>query len=445
MEATWKKFLDIVKDQIDSHNFKIWFAKIAPGELTDTKITIKVPSSFIKEQLIKRYEKLVLNSLKSASGKDLEVEYSIDSSLDAAKQSKPQEEEPFDFSPNLPSHTQTSNLNPKYTLDSFVVGLTNNLAYAAAQAVVQNPGISYNPLFIYGASGVGKTHLMHGIGQALLKKNPGAKLIFVSSERFMNDHVQSIQSKKTFEFRNRYRSADILLIDDIQFIAGKDSTQEEFFHTYNELHAKNTQIVLTSDRPPREMEKLEDRLASRFQGGLMVDIQMPDFDTRMAILKTKLTERGESLPMECLSLLAENIASNARELEGKLIQVLQTIKLQPATDPLEVVASMLGKQSTHPAGKLSQKQVLETIHSYFNIKMVDLLGPRRQKELVLPRQLAMYILYLDCKIPMEKVGQILGGRDHTTVLHGVEKIKGQLTRDREIERLLIELRQQLRT
>ncbi len=445
MEASWKKFLEIIKDQIDTHNFKIWFGKIALGEITENKVVIKVPSAFIKEQLIRRYERVVLDALQKAAGKDLEVEYKIDSSLAEKKTAFVETEEPFDFSPSLPSHIPTSNLNPKYTLESFVVGLTNNLAYAAAQAVVQNPGISYNPLFIYGASGVGKTHLMQGIGHALLKKNPGAKLIFVSSERFMNGHVQSIQTKKTFEFRNRYRSADILLIDDIQFIAGKDSTQEEFFHTYNELHAKNTQIVLTSDRPPREMEKLEDRLASRFQGGLMVDIQMPDFDTRMAILKTKLTERGESLPLDCLNLLAENVVSNARELEGKLIQVLQTIKLQPTTDPFSLVQSIIGKQVSLSTNKLSQKQVLEVIHTYFNINIKDILGPRRQKELVLPRQLAMYILYQDCGIPMEKIGQILGGRDHTTVLHGIEKIKGQLTRDREVERLVIELRQQLRT
>lgn len=443
MEATWKKFLDLVNDQIDSHNFKIWFGKIALGTIKGDLVTIKVPSAFIKEQLIRRYETIVLDSLKKALEHEASVEYIIDSSLSSKQTTPPQEETPFDFSSSLPSRAPIINLNPKYTLDSFVVGLTNNLAYAAAQAVVQNPGISYNPLFIYGQSGVGKTHLMQGIGHALLKKNPGAKLIFVSSERFMNDHVQSIQTKKTFEFRNRYRSADILLIDDIQFIAGKDSTQEEFFHTYNELHAKNTQIVLTSDRPPREMEKLEDRLASRFQGGLMVDIQMPDFDTRMAILKTKLTERGESLPTECLSLLAEHIVSNARELEGKLIQVLQTIKLQPSSDPLALVQAMIGKQSQGSSIKLNQKQVLEVVHNYFNINIKDLLGPRRQKELVLPRQLAMYILYQDCKIPMEKVGQILGGRDHTTVLHGIEKIRGQLTRDREVERLLIELRQQL--
>lgn len=326
-----------------------------------------------------------------------------------------------------------------------MVGLTNNLAFAAAQAVVQTPGSSYNPLFIYGPSGVGKTHLMQGIGNQLVTKNPHAKLVYASSERFLVDFVDSLQNKKTGDFRIKYRNCDILLIDDVQFIAGKDAAQEEFFHTFNELYSKNAQIVLNSDRPPNEMAKLESRLMSRFQGGLMVDIQLPDFETRIAILKSKLTERGEYLPDECLHQIAQTIQSNTRELEGKLIQIVQTLKLNGEQPTQEAVERLLGKADTTQKTLLDHKRLLSGINHYFNIRMDEIIGPRRQKELVLPRQIAMYLMYEECKIPMEKIGQILGGRDHTTVLHGIDKIKEAITRDREIQRLLIEIKQHLST
>lgn len=442
MEKDFARILDYIKGQLTGSNFKAWFGQTKLGEITDTKLILKVPSAFVKGQLIKRYEGLIKEASQQILQKNIEIEYQIDSSL-FPKKTTSLEEDIFD----LPSFTKgpspISTLNPKYTLENFVVGPTNNLAYAAAGAVVQNPGSSYNPLFIYGQSGVGKTHLMQAIGNALLRKSPNKKLVFVSSEKFMNDHIESIQNKKTGEFRSRYRSAQVLLMDDIQFLGGKDSTQEEFFHTFNELHSRDTQIVLTSDRLPQDIEKLEDRLRSRFQGGLMVDIQIPDFETRVAILKTKLSERGESLPEELLHLIAEGAPSNARELEGKLIQILQAIKLGGMNESAETVRSLLNNQPDKGKAPLSQKKVLEGVNSYFRIKMSDLLGPRRQKELVLPRQIAMYILYTECKIPMEKVGQILGGRDHTTILHGVKKIENSISRDREIQRLLIEVKQSL--
>lgn len=439
-QRQWLKILDKIKEQISAANFKTWFSQTTIGDITDKKLVLKVPSAFIKGQLISRYESLLKESVKDVTGKELTVEYQIDSSLIGKRTQEAPTDEPFEFGVPITPPAQASGVNPKYTLESFVVGLTNNLAYAAAQAVVQNPGTTYNPLFIYGPSGVGKTHLMHAIGNALLKKNSHLRLICASSEKFMNDFVLSIQNKRTGDFRIRYRSADIMLIDDIQFISGKDSTQEEFFHTYNEIHTKNCQIVLTSDKPPQEIAKLEDRLRSRFQGGLMVDIQLPDFDTRMAILKAKLQERGESMDEECIRLIAEGVESNSRELEGKLIQIIQLCKLQNKTPDLETVKGMLGRK-TSPQATLDPKKVINGVNQYFNLKMSDLVGPRRQKELVLPRQLAMYILYTECKVPMEKIGQILGGRDHTTVLHGIKKVEQEVTRDREIQRLLIEVKQ----
>lgn len=440
LDRAWSKILEIIKDNVSAANFRTWFSQTSLSSAAGGQLILAVPSAFIKGQLAARYEELIRLAAKKVVNQEVTIGYLVDPTLiKPVGENLDQEEEIFSFSPqtNLPP----TNLSPKYTLENFVVGLTNNLAFAAAQAIVQNPGTSYNPLFIYGPSGVGKTHLMQGIGNALLKARLQFKLIYASSERFMVDFVDSIQSKKTGAFRSKYRHCHVLLIDDIQFISGKDSTQEEFFHTFNELHAKDAQIVLTSDRPPNEMAKLESRLMSRFQGGLMVDIQLPDFDTRLAILKAKLGERGESLPEDYLKLVAEVVESNTRELEGKLVQILQMVKLASQPPSLEQIKQFLG--SPLVTTTWDHKKVLGEINQYFNLKMADLIGPRRQKELVLPRQIAMFLLYEECRLPMEKIGQILGGRDHTTVLHGIEKIRQAQSRDREIQRLLIEVRQTL--
>lgn len=439
MEKQWNRVLDVIKDQLSAANYRTWFASTSASLTSEGNLVISTPSTFVKNQLSARYLALIQSSLQQVTGRSYNIEFKVDSTL-SGKDSEATPELEFQL-PAPPTHPGVHiNLNPKHTLANFVVGLSNNLAFAAAQAVSQNPGISYNPLFIYGGTGVGKTHLMQGVGNALLEKNPHLKIIYCSSETFTNDFIQSIQTKRTGDFRARYRSADLLLIDDIQFISGRDSTQEEFFHTFNELQAKNSQIILTSDRPPNEMVELEARLKSRFQGGLMVDIQPPDFDTRVAILRAKCLERNEAVPEEILTLIASVMATNARELEGKLIQVIQTAKLthQPLNE--STVRGLLGKP-TETNQKLDYKQVINSINEYFNIKMADLTGPRRKKELVVPRQLAMYLLYEECKLPYERIGQVLGGRDHTTILHGVEKIKEASVRDREIQRLLIELKQ----
>lgn len=444
-EEKWQKILDYIKDQISSTNFKGWFGPTQLGGFTEGKLTVRVGSAFYKNQLIVRYEQLIKHAVEEVLGEVMDIEYAIDPTLlptkkQSRKEAVEEEEEIF----SLPQSPQVSSpLNPRYTLRNFIVGPTNNLAYAASQAIVQSPGSLYNPLFVYGPSGVGKTHLMQGVGHSLVAKNPYAKLIYASSERFLVDFVDSIQNKKTGDFRAKYRSCDILLIDDIQFIAGKDSAQEEFFHTFNELYSRNAQIILTSDRPPNEMQKLESRLMSRFQGGLMVDIQLPDFETRVAILKAKLSERGEYLSDEILSLIAGNVQSNIRELEGKLIQILQHSKLANQQITTESVSEFLGKTQTSLNRGFDYKKLLGVINHYFNVRTIDLTGPRRQKELVLPRQIAMYLMYSECNLPQEKIGQILGGRDHTTVLHGIEKIKEALNRDREIQRFIGEIKQQL--
>jgi chromosomal replication initiator protein len=441
--ATWQKIQAQLKQKLDAHNFRTWFGKTEARKIENNEIVLAVPSAFVKGQQLLRYGPVLNESIQAVIGDTLTISYTIDPSLDS-KKNVVQEEDDDLFTIEAPGTPKpTTALNKKYTIQNFVVGPTNNLAFAAAQAIIQNPGQSYNPFFMYGPSGVGKTHLMHAIGNAILEKNPRAKLVFVSSERFLNDFVESIQRKGTTAFRQKYRDCDCLLVDDIQFIAGKDSFQEEFFHTFNELHTKNAQIVLTSDRPPNELTKLEDRLRSRFQGGLMVDLQLPDFETRVAILKAKLVEKGQTLPEESLTLIAESIQSNTRELEGKLIQILETSKLMKQEPTIEFVSRYLGGPQLNQNQKIDHKKLLSTVNDYFNLKMADITGPRRQKELVMPRQIAMYLMQTECNMPFEKIGQVLGGRDHTTVMHGVDKIKTAISRDREIQRVVMEIKQNL--
>lgn len=441
--TTWQKIQAQLKQKLDAHNFRTWFGKTEARKIENNEIVLAVPSAFVKGQQLLRYGPVLNESIQAVIGDTLTISYTIDPSLDS-KKNVVQEEDDDLFTIEAPGTPKpTTALNKKYTIQNFVVGPTNNLAFAAAQAIIQNPGQSYNPFFMYGPSGVGKTHLMHAIGNAILEKNPRAKLVFVSSERFLNDFVESIQRKGTTAFRQKYRDCDCLLVDDIQFIAGKDSFQEEFFHTFNELHTKNAQIVLTSDRPPNELTKLEDRLRSRFQGGLMVDLQLPDFETRVAILKAKLVEKGQTLPEESLTLIAESIQSNTRELEGKLIQILETSKLMKQEPTIEFVSRYLGGPQLNQNQKIDHKKLLSTVNDYFNLKMADITGPRRQKELVMPRQIAMYLMQTECNMPFEKIGQVLGGRDHTTVMHGVDKIKTAISRDREIQRVVMEIKQNL--
>lgn len=439
----WVKILDQIKNQVSAANFRTWFLPTVAELSSDNTLTIHTPSAFNKNQLIEKHGSLIGQVVEEVFSEKMAIVFKVS----PAKFSVQSEEtQPIITSLETPSLHRSSpyntGLNPRYTLRNFMVGLSNNLAFAAAQAVVQNPGTSYNPLFIYGGTGVGKTHLMQAISHAMLENNPTLKILYCSSEKFTNDFVESIQTKQTSPFRAKYRSCDALLVDDIQFISGRDSTQEEFFHTYNDLHAKNKQLVLTSDRPPQEIQKMEARLASRFQGGLMVDIQPPDFDTRVAILKARCSERGVQIDAECLALIAQQQVGNARELEGKLIQIIQLSQLKGELITPEFLKNY---QNPHPYSltKADQKRVLSGIQQYFNIKMSELTGPRRKRELVIPRQITMYLLYEECHIPYESIGRILGGRDHTTILHGVEKIRQEIQRDRETQRIIMEVKQAL--
>lgn len=430
----WHKFLETVKPNLSSANFRTFFSQTLLKSVSDDKIILSTPHAFIQETLSHRHLSLIEDTFTKLLGKKLQIEFIV-----REVAAKPEAEEVDFFQPIQVAATM---LNPKYTLANFVVGPSNNVAFAAAQAVVQNPGASYNPLFLYGGTGVGKTHLMLALGNALLSKNPRLKIIYCSSEKFMNDYVTAIQEHKMGDLRRRYRMADILLVDDIQFFSGREGTQEEFFHTFNELQSKNSQMVITSDRPPQDIAKLEGRLKSRFAGGLMLDIQPPDFDTRVAILRAKCIEQGNILPEDSLKLIASSLDSNIRELEGKLIQIIQTLKTQNLPPDPENVAKFLGQSLKKPAIS-DYKQVLSTVCSFFNIALKDLTGPKRQKELVLPRHIAMYILSEELRLTVERIGEVLGGRDHTTVMHGRDKMKKLINTDREVQRMFIEVRQKI--
>lgn len=429
----WHKFLETIKPQISADNYRAYFLKTSLKQIADGSITLSTPNAFIKETLSQKHLLLIESAFEKLLDRKINIELVV-------KELEPTVDQEDDFF--QPIQSKTSFLNPKYTLENFVVGPSNNVAYAAAQAVTQTPGTSYNPLFLYGGTGVGKTHLMIGIGNTLQAKKANLKIIYCPSETFMNDYVQAIQERKMAELRSKYRKADVLLIDDIQFFSGREGTQEEFFHTFNELQGKNSQMVLTSDRTPQEIEKLEDRLKSRFAGGLMLDIQPPDFDTRVAILRAKCLEKGEGLPEEVIEMLATSLDSNIRELEGKLMQIIQVLKLKQLPPTIENISPLL-TQHPHPTAPKDPKKILSGICDYFNLLLKDLTGPKRQKELVLPRHIAMYLLSEELGMTVEKIGGMLGGRDHTTVMHGRDKIKQLVLKDRDIQKVMIEVKNRL--
>jgi chromosomal replication initiator protein len=344
---------------------------------------------------------------------------------------------PIEDDPIIPSN-QT--LNGRYTFDNFVVGAGNRLAHAASLAVAENPAQAYNPLFLYGGVGLGKTHLLHAIGN--FSASIGQQILYVSSEEFTNDLINAIRTHKTQAFREKYRRIDVLLIDDIQFIAGKESTQEEFFHTFNTLHGQDKQIIISSDRPPKALNTLEERLRSRFEWGLTADLQPPDFETRMAILRSKSERAGRKVPGEIIEVIARKVQSNIRELEGALTRVVAFVDLSglPLTPKLveTALSDLLPRRS-----KVEPEDVVESVAEAFGIKMDRMLSRDRSREVALPRQIAMYLLREESHISLPSIGKTLGGRDHTTIMYGCDKIADLLERDDQLRRQVIEIRENL--
>jgi len=436
LKNLWGKTLDIIKSELSEVSFNTWIKSCEPMSISSDTIKISVPNSFTQDILDKRYKDLVVNSIKAVCSKIYKIEFIIMSDCYDKDENKT-----LDISKSIIVNDEmSSTLNPKYTFKSFVIGNSNRFAHAASLAVAESPAKAYNPLFIYGGVGLGKTHLMHAIGHYILASNPNAKVVYVSSEKFTNELINAIKDDKNEEFRNKYRNVDILLIDDIQFIAGKERTQEEFFHTFNALHDANKQIILSSDRPPKEIPTLEDRLRSRFEWGLIADIQVPDFETRMAILKKKADVENLNIANEVMGYIATKIKSNIRELEGALIRIIayssltnREVTVDLATEALKDIISK--KQGKHITIDIIQ----DVVSSYFNLRIEDLKSQRRTRNVVYPRQIAMYLSRKLTDMSLPKIGEEFGGRDHTTVIHAYEKISDNLKVDDSLQQTVNDL------
>ena len=445
LRELWEKTLNIIKSELTEVSFNTWIKSCEPLSISSNTIKISVPNSFTQDILEKRYKDLVINSIEAACSKTYKLEFLIASEIQEDSDIKEDKKEPKKTTIAVTVNDEMSTtLNPKYTFDSFVIGNSNRFAHAASLAVSESPAKAYNPLFIYGGVGLGKTHLMHAIGHYILQNNPNAKVVYVSSEKFTNELINAIKDDKNEEFRTKYRGVDVLLIDDIQFIAGKERTQEEFFHTFNTLHEANRQIILSSDRPPKEIPTLEDRLRSRFEWGLIADIQAPDFETRMAILKKKADVEKLNVPNEVMVYIATKIKSNIRELEGALIRIVayssltnREITVDLATEALKDIIS--NKQNKSITIDLIQ----DVVATYFNLRVDDLKSQRRTRNVAHPRQIAMYLSRKLTDMSLPKIGEEFGGRDHTTVIHAYEKISENLKSDESLENTVNDITKKL--
>lgn len=435
-QAVWTRAQEIIKRELNNERtFSIWFDPIRFISAVGDTITLEVPNKFVKGWLVERYEALMASSIAKAAGRDLALEIVFkEHEEDAPPPAQPRREEPvkkeksfWPFARGGGESAKEIGLNPKYTFDSFVVGPSNKFTHAAAMAVCDSPAKEYNPLFIYGGVGLGKTHLMHAMGHRIAQKFPRLKILYISSEEFTNQLISAIQNRTTEKFREKYRSVDILLIDDIQFIAGKESTQEEFFHTFNALHEAHKQIIVSSDHPPKEIQKMEERLISRFGWGLVTDIQPPDFETRIAILKKKSEKETITLPDDVFYFLAEKVRTNIRELEGALIRVVAYAKLIGRQVTVELAREVLKDMIVEGEKKVTIDLIQKKVCEYFDMKVSEMRSKKRSKAIVYPRQIAMYLSRRLTDYSLPEIGENFGGRDHTTVIHACEKIEKDLT------------------
>lgn len=464
----WQAILAEFELKLTKANFTTWFKSTGISSINQGQVVICVPNNFTKTWLEKKYHTDVIKALERVTGKPIKkIEYKVENIKNVEVQECNFAENPSQNPTQAQNHNQNYNqnttmrrptpppqpinpnavkfgLNPKYTFENFIVGKGSELAHAAAQAVANRPGEAYNPLFIYGGVGLGKTHLIQAIGQAILTKNPNAKILYVSSEKFTNEFVTAVKEGRAKEFKDRYRNVDLLLIDDIQFIGGKEQTQEEFFHTFNELHQQGKQVVMTSDRPPKAILSLEDRLRSRFEWGMIADISAPDMETRVAILQSKCQEKQFNLSPGIIQLIANTISSNIRELEGalnKLIAFHQLKNIPPTEESVQEILLQMEIKNTKRS--LTPKEVIQTVATYYGVNFDDLTGKSREKRLANPRQITMFILREDLKLSYPAIGEVLGGRDHTTAMHAHSKILSELNSDQKLKTDMEALKQRL--
>ncbi len=447
-ESVWKSVLGELEVSLSKANFTTWFKNTQVISIDGDHVVVAVPNVFTKEWLEKKYHPQILDAIRHSAPPVNSIEYRVGSAknIEAADAAKAKVEEARATSPitggQNPSGGETSgyvqvensstpltasDMNPRYTLDTFVVGTSNKLAFAACQSVTENPGTKYNPLFIYGGVGLGKTHLMQAVGNAIHAKDPKKMVVYVTSEKFTNDFISSITDKRVGGFKDKYRKADVLIVDDLQFLAGKEQTQEEFFHTFNALHQANKQIILASDRPPKAIPTLEERLRSRFEWGLMVDIQPPDLETRIAILQRKSQMRGYAVPLDVLDYIARNIQNNIRELEGALNRILAYCELNGGQPDLEVTKSILSNLISNSRRRgFTARQIVEKVANFYDLSVNEILGVKRDKEIVLPRQISMYLMREELQLSFPKIARELGKKDHTTAIHSCDKIEKEL-------------------
>ncbi|TAL19808.1 chromosomal replication initiator protein DnaA [Patescibacteria group bacterium] len=446
----WQAALGELELSISKANFTTWFKNTFVSSFENGRVVISVPNAFTKLYIEKRYHSVIQKSLQNALNAPVrEILYSVDSRLPAPEPPPTRESlAPVQAAPNWKaaavaesgtlSGTNEFGLRQSYTFENFIVGKGSELAHAAALAVTEHPGVKYNPFFIHGGVGLGKTHLLQAVGNRLLERNPELKALCVTCEQFTNDFISALRSGHTKEFRDRYRSVDLLLVDDIQFITGKEGTQEEFFHTFNALYQAGKQVVITSDRPPKSIGTLEERLRSRFEMGLIADISAPDLETRIAILTSKCQEHGWSmLSRDVLAMIADTVQTNVRELEGALNKIIAHHEFYNLQPTVESVREVLATFSQNQAKKsITPKQLIHTVAGYFDLNIDDLLGKSREKKLAFPRQITMYLMRTELKSSFPTIGDELGGRDHTTAIHACEKISKVLEND---ERLRLDM------
>jgi chromosomal replication initiator protein len=436
-QQAWQATTGQLQMEMSKAAFDTWVRSTELVSYDQNIFTIGVQNAYARDWLESRLSSSVTRILSGIMNKPQNVKFVVwQHDLETTEEETPTVEvknEKNDIRPN-PS------INPRYRFESFVVGASNRLAHAACLAVAENPARAYNPLFLYGGVGMGKTHLLHAIGNSAV--NQGLRVLYVSSEEFTNDLINSIRTHNTAAFRERYRQIDVLLIDDIQFIAGKESTQEEFFHTFNTLHSQDKQIVVSSDRPPKALVTLEERLRSRFEWGLTVDIQPPDFETRIAILRSKAERAGREVPATILEVIARQIQSNIRELEGALTRVIAYSDLsgQPLSTELvnTALVDMLPQQTT-----IAPEKIVSTVAESFGLSIEKLIGRSRSRDVALPRQIAMYLIREEANISLPQVGEMLGGRDHTTVMYACDKISDLIERDDRLRKQIFQIREKL--
>ncbi|MCR8658469.1 chromosomal replication initiator protein DnaA [Paenibacillus endoradicis] len=439
----WQQVLSIIQTKLSKPSYDTWFKATKAKFIDDSLLEIIAPTTFAAEWLENKYTNLIKSTLYDYLGQNINIKYSIGEPKSA--------EQSVVFPSRQPSRvvlaeeTPSNMLNPKYTFDTFVIGTNNRFAHAASLAVAEAPAKAYNPLFLYGGVGLGKTHLMHAIGHYIMEHNPNTRVLYISSEKFTNEFINAIRDSQGESFRTKYRNIDVLLIDDIQFIAGKEQTQEEFFHTFNALHEERKQIIISSDRPPKEIPTLEERLRSRFEWGLITDIQPPDLETRIAILRKKARAENLDIPNEAMNYIANQIDTNIRELEGALIRVVAYSSLINADITSHLAAEALKDiiPSSRPR-MITMNDIQAKVGEFYGLRMEDFKARKRTKAVAFPRQIAMYLSRELTDYSLPKIGEAFGGRDHTTVIHAHEKISQLIQVDQELYKIIQNLTEKIK-